>query len=264
MWEPVGPLPASVYWRRRWLAGASAVVVVLLLAWSMANLLGGSRELSEVITTRTANSAALDDPQQTAPSPAPASRSPSPPSPSPRAAAALAAPPQPGSAVPPTLPTSSEEVQPDETVTRTIPAATPVPVPATGPVPCTNAMLRVGSEIDRPQHKVGDRPVLRLVITNAGAQPCVRDLDPARQEIVVWNSSQTAKLWSSSDCSNASSPDLRTLVPGQPVVFAVTWAGRTSTPGCAQARTVLPAGSYRVLTRLDGIISPPTLFTRAP
>ena len=28
MWEPVGPLPAAVYWRRRWVALASAVTLV--------------------------------------------------------------------------------------------------------------------------------------------------------------------------------------------------------------------------------------------
>ena len=60
------------------------------------------------------------------------------------------------------------------------------------------------------------------------------------------------------------SPDLRTLIPGQPVAFAVTWAGRTSTPGCAAARTVVPAGSYRVMTRLDDDISAPTPFQLTP
>lgn len=286
MWEPVGPLPASVYWRRRWLAVASTVVAVLLVIWSMAALLGGGSREPDITATRTAETAVLNAPQQAPPSPAPVSTGPTAPTgstamapPSQSTSSPSAPPPsapsQPGaegspSPVPPvasvegTPATTSEELRPDETPRKSVPAATPVPVPSTGPVPCTNAMLTVGSEIDRPQYKVGEKPVLRLVITNTSSQPCVRDLDSARQEIVVWNSNQTAKVWSSNDCVNASSTDLRTLVPGQPVAFAVTWAGRTSTPGCAQPRTVVPAGSYRVLTRLDDIISKPTLFTLTP
>ncbi|MBA3905784.1 MAG: hypothetical protein H0X35_03740 [Pseudonocardiales bacterium] len=125
-------------------------------------------------------------------------------------------------------------------------------------------MIGVTSEIDAPVHVVGQRPVLRLVITNTSAQPCVRDLDSSRQEIAIWSGDGKTRLWSSNDCGNAGSPDLRTLVPGQPVVFAVTWAGRTSTPGCAQARTVVPAGDYRMVSRLDDDVSQPTSFRLTP
>jgi len=139
-----------------------------------------------------------------------------------------------------------------------------VPVPPTGPVPCTNEMLDVTAEIDRPAYRVGERPVLRLVIVNATGRPCVRDLDPARQEIVVWSGDGKSRLWSSNDCSPVAGVDLRTMVPAQPVVSAVTWAGKTSAPGCAGPRTVVPAGAYRVMTRLDDDISAPVPFLLNP
>jgi hypothetical protein len=162
------------------------------------------------------------------------------------------------SAVPATT-GAAEQLRPDESP-RPAPVATPVAVPASGPVPCTNAMLAVTAEVDQPVHKVGEYPVLRLVITDTSGQPCVRDLDPSRQEIVVWSGDGKTRLWSSNDCGNPGATDLRTLVTGQPVVFTVTWAGRTSAPGCAQPRTVVPAGNYRVMSRLDDAISPPTPF----
>jgi hypothetical protein len=124
-------------------------------------------------------------------------------------------------------------------------------------------MLGVGAVIDQPSHRVGERPVLRLVVTNVSKQPCVRDLDAARQEIVVWGPGGS-RLWSSNDCSTARGVDLRTLVPAQPVVFAVTWAGRTTVPGCTGVRTTVPPGSYNLLTRVDDVISPATPFTRTP
>jgi hypothetical protein len=125
-------------------------------------------------------------------------------------------------------------------------------------------MLGVAAEADRPQHRVGERLQLRLVVTNTGDQPCVRDLDPARAEIVVWSGDGGQRLWSSNDCSNASGPDMRTLAPGQPVAFSVEWTGRTSAPGCADPRTVVPHGAYRVMTRVDDVISAPTPFLRNP
>jgi hypothetical protein len=263
MWEPVGPLPASVYWRRRWLAIAATTAAIVLVAWSVAAMAAPRSAADDTATTRAASRAALTAPQQVSPSPAPASAQPS----SPPGAAG----PAPGVSTvgpTPTVPgapaTTSEELRPDDTPRRSVPVPAPAPVPVTGPVPCTNAMLSVNSEIDRPEHRVGEKPVLRLVVTNISDQPCVRDLDSARQEIVVWSGDGVDRLWSSNDCSNTSSVDLRTLVPGQPVASAVTWAGRTSVPGCGAPRTVVPAGSYRVLTRVDDIISPPTPFLRSP
>lgn len=153
------------------------------------------------------------------------------------------------------------------------PASGPTPTVAAptgsapdGPPPaCTNSMLAVAAEIDQAEHRVGQQPMLRLTLTNIGTQPCVRDLDPARQEIVVWSEDLKTRLWSSNDCSNPSTVDVRTLLPNQPLGFRVTWAGLTSTPDCEQKRrTVLPAGSYNVMTRLDDAISPPAPFRRLP
>jgi hypothetical protein len=125
-------------------------------------------------------------------------------------------------------------------------------------------MLSAAAELDHPVHRVGSHPVFRLVITNISGQPCVRDLDSARQEIVVWSADGTRRIWSSNDCGNASSIDLRTLVPGRPVAFAVTWGERTTTPGCRQPRTLVAAGTYRLMVRLDDLISQPTPFIRMP
>jgi hypothetical protein len=248
MWEPVGPLPAAVYRRRRRVAVAATAAGVLLLLLSGVLLLA-PREDPTLRATR----AALTAPQQS-PSPAP-----------PSGPLQFGLPAGPGTSSPApvagSLPaTTSEDLRPDETPRGAVPVPSPVPVPPTGPVNCTNRMIRTTAEIDSPDHRVGDRPVLRLVITNISPQPCVRDLDASRQEIVVWSGDGKRRLWSSNDCGNPGGPDLRTLVPQQPVVSAVTWAGRTTMPGCAEPRRPVPAGAYRVMTRLDNIISAPTPF----
>jgi hypothetical protein len=259
VWEPVGPLPASVYWRRRAVAVAAVTVVLLLVAWCVANAVSPAPR--PVPASLAANSVAMSSaPQDDPPSPTPSGTA-DPTTPSddaPTSAPATEGTPDATSAAP------SESLRPDATPDRPVPVATPVPVPPTGPVPCTNEMLTITAEVGQPSYRVGQRPVFRLVVTNSSGQPCVRDLDNTRQEVVVWNADRSARLWSSNDCYDLGRPDLRTLVPGQPVVSSVTWAGRTSAPKCAAPRTTVPAGSYQVMARLDDDISAPTPLTLTP
>lgn len=294
MWEPVGPLPASVYWRRRLVAITATLGLLVVAAWSGAAWLAspGTPAVTAVLaavsqTAPPTTSAAPTTPADPAvvvatsggpvagplplgPGPTPAVTTGAGPSATPAGAAAVPSTPAGAGTTPPTSAgrttepvDPTEQLLPDDSAPRTGPAPTPVPVPAGGPVPCTNAMLAVGAEVDPATHRVGERPVLRLTVTNTSAEPCVRDLDPGRQEIVVWGLDGT-RLWSSNDCSPVHRVDLRTLVPGQPVAFAVSWVGRTSAPGCVGQRTTVPAGNYNLLTRVDDDISPATSFTRTP
>lgn len=259
MWEPVGPLPASVYWRRRLVALAVVAAVLTGLGWTVARLLSG-----DGTTTRVTSRASLSAPQSVVPSPsatpAPPAAVPAPQPVTPGQVPSLAA------AVTTTGATASPASE-RLTATETrgpVAAATPVPVPRTGPVPCDNSMISVRAEIDRPQHRVGERPEFRLVIENVSGQPCLRDLDPLRQELVVWSGDGSTRLWSSNDCQDVAGTDLRTLVPRRPLVFSLSWAGRTTNPGCTAPRTTVPAGEYRLVSRLDDVISAPIVFVRLP
>ncbi len=259
MWEPVGPLPATVYWRRRCSAALATVAVLGLLTWTAVSV------ATPETTTRAASRAAVSAPQPAAPPPVPAATPTSPPgagsAPGSSPASVTAEPGQPAPGQPAD---AGERLRPDDSPrAAALPAPPPIPVPTAAPVPCSDDMLAVSAEITPGQHQVGQRPTLRLVVTNVSKQPCVRDLDSARQEIVVW-SPDGQRLWSSNDCVNGSAPDRRTLVPAQPVAFAVVWAGRTSTPGCGGARTVLPAGDYQLRTRVDDVTSGPADFRRLP
>jgi hypothetical protein len=255
----VGPLPATVYWRRRWVAIASATAVIVLAVWGIAALVSDEPE-----TTRPASRAAVSAPQEASPPPA-----------APPLAALLSATPpstaqpftgsRPGAAgsTPPTPePEPSRATSEQLILDEAAPTTSPAPPP--DPVPCTNEMIAVRAEVDGGEHRVGERMLLRLVVTNTSDRPCVRDLGPVRLEIVVWSADGGQRLWSSNDCSSARGADPRTLAPGEPMAFSVRWAGRTSAPGCPERRDGVPAGEYRLLTRVDDVISPPTQFVRTP
>jgi hypothetical protein len=69
-----------------------------------------------------------------------------------------------------------------------------------------------------------------------------------------------ARVWGSNDCFPESRTDVRTLAPGEAVVFPVVWGGLSSAPDCAGERTPPPPGSYAVRGRLDTKISPDAPF----
>lgn len=245
MLQPVGPLPPSVYWRRRLLAGVAVVVVLGLMIWALAaTLSSGSDETT---------AAAPTTPPATAP-------------PSPVASlGALAVPP--GGAVP----GNGTVLGPTAPQPSLAPSAAPAPsssrptgraaAPAAPAPTCPDSAITVTARTDRPTYTDGTHPVFSLVVTNTGPTACRRDLDAARQAMAVVRTPGDG-LWGSNDCSPGHTDDERTLQPRQEVVFTVRWAGKTSRPGCRSAdRETVGPGTYQLITRLDGITSLPVPFT---
>jgi hypothetical protein len=153
---------------------------------------------------------------------------------------------------------------PPETSSET-PVSTPTPAPRAAPStpapgPCADGDIRVTARTDAPSYAAGRKPTLSLVVTNTGSASCVRDLDAAKQAVAVVRTPGDG-LWGSNDCSPGDTDDVRTLAPGEEAVFTVRWSGKTSQPGCAGERTVVPPGTYQLLARLDGIVSDPVRFT---
>ncbi len=246
--DPVGPLPASVYWRRRLLGVGAAVLGLFGLLWVLTAVL-----LPPGVDDPANRTAHVD----AAPGPGPADVRPPDPGVPGTPAGAPPAGPSTGPAAPNAGPVD-ERVRPDATSNPAVLVPPAGPSPPTGPAPCTDAMIKVSAETGAPEYRVGGQPLLRLVVANVGPAPCVRDLDGAQQEIVVWSGDGAKRLWSSNDCVNPSSADLRTLVPGQPVAFAVNWSGLGSVPNCTAERDRVGPGAYRVVTRLGPVISAPT------
>ncbi|MQA13506.1 MAG: hypothetical protein GEV09_04830 [Pseudonocardiaceae bacterium] len=112
---------------------------------------------------------------------------------------------------------------------------------------------------------MGQRPEFRLIVANTGPVFCFRDLDAALQEVVVLPATGQDRLWSSNDCFTGESDSVRTLAPGEQLVFTVVWGGRTSAPGCpAAARETVKAGDYQLVTKLGKLTSPPVPFRLLP
>lgn len=241
MIEPNGPLPQSVYWRRRAFAAGASVLAVVLLAW----IIGGLVEADDQHPVQgTANAAGVgEDPTGTAAAAAPATT---------QTGTASAPPSSPG----PDDPRGSVTSSPSPTVAPATTTTTP-PAP---PQPCPDAVVKVVATPDVPSYPVGAKPLLRLAIANVSDVPCTRDVSRNLREIVVQGMDGT-RLWSSNDCYGPPEQDVRLLAPKQTVEFSVNWAGRTSAPGCPENRTTVPAGTYQVVGKLGPLTGAPTPLT---
>jgi hypothetical protein len=219
--HPVGPLPAAVYWRRRLLVLGLVLAVLGGGGWLTVVALSGRAGADPVAGDATADAGRPVGPsslEQVVPS-----------------LAAVQVP-----TLPPT-PEGSETADP---------AAEPSPAGPEAGGPCTDDMIAVEVRTAEAAVAVGSKPTLDLVVTNTSAVPCVRALDKALQEIVLLDAGGD-RVWGSNDCFPEASSDLRTLAPGEAVVFPVVWGGLTSEPGCGAAREAPTSGDYVLRGRLD-------------
>jgi hypothetical protein len=223
--DPVGPLPASVYWRRRAVALA-VVIVVLLLGWAV--LPGGGNDQPRD------TAGAVGSASPTVPAAAPTELTASPPSDDPG------------------RPADGNGGGATATTSTPVPT-TPKPAPPPAPKPCADAALQVTVGPRHPAYSVGQSPILDLRVRNISALACTRDLGAGQQEIVLYRGPQ--RLWSSNDCFPDPTRSVQLLRPGAVQTSSVTWSGLGSRPKCAGTRTRVGPGTYALVARLGTIVS---------
>ena len=147
------------------------------------------------------------------------------------------------------------------TTGHSIRPATPAATPA-----CADDNIGLVAQVSAASFKGGQHPVFRLVVANLSGVACTRDLNRGLRELQVTNSSG-ARVWDSNDCPTVrtTAAQVQVLEPGKPLTFPLTWAGRTSAPGCSAAnkRADLPAGSYQLTGKLGKLTSGAAQFSMA-
>ena len=238
MLHPVGPLPATIYWRRRAAAIGATVVTLGLVGWLLVSLTGppGATPAAQQSALGTTGA------PTTTPTPAPTTDTTTPiPTPTP-------------------APTTTPPVTPAPSPAPA-PAATPAPVAApAAPPACPDPAIGLTAQVAAASYPVGQEPVFRILVTNTSATACTRDLNAGLQQVLVHSADGATRLWSSNDCFPGKSVDVPTLSPGQAKTYSVKWSGTTSEPTCQAERTRVPAGAYTVVVTLGGLTSPPVPF----
>ncbi len=287
--RPVGPRSPQIYWLRRAIALAVAVVVLIGVVWFLLARNKGSGgavadtsptsssiQLTGVLASSSSvleSASSTPDVNSAAGSSAESATVTSGSGPVATADLSTQALPTegPSTAAPPSV-APTVEPAPVSTLPPTpepAPAPEPPPTPTLPPPPSTDAQGRLlcpdsaitlTATTGAPSYRVGQQPILGLTVTNSGPQSCVRDLSGALQVFTVF-STAGERMWSTADCFPGQGTDIRMISPGQSVPYNIKWSATTSSPGCTAPRTVVPPGAYTVVAAIGLLKSPPKEFT---
>ncbi|MEE1773747.1 hypothetical protein PUR34_37655 [Streptomyces sp. JV185] len=127
-------------------------------------------------------------------------------------------------------------------------------VPASSPLPdCTPAALRLNLSTEL-SYSPGEKPKFTLVVKNTSATTCKADLGPKSAVLTITEAGgDDNQVWSSKDCPRDAAVLLLKVPAGETVVHTVEWDRRKSSPQCATppAGTAGP-GTYLVEAKAPG------------
>jgi len=248
----VGPLPPSVYWRRRAVVVGALLAAIALVVAVGSSIGGGGNRAGRPAPTKGASG----------PGNSPTGASPTPTviggestSPGQGAVGPGGEGGSPGGGAP----TGAE---PGPTVTS---STTQGPVNAVGEksaAPCSDTEISVTAAASPSPGVYGGTMELSLTIASVTDHECSRDIGSATQELRVLQG--TAVVWSSDDCGAPQQPDIRTFGPGASVRFIVRWnTYRTAPDDCRIAATPAQPGTYSLVARVGTKVGDPVAFSIA-
>ena len=220
----VGPLPASVYWRRRAIVLGGALLIVFLVAQACI-----------------AASASPGDGSAATPPPSPPATGSVPQS-------------------PPADQTMTGDPGTSPAAVDTGPDAAP---PAGDPEQCTDDEILVTANASRTELSPGETVQFEIWIRNDSDRTCRRDIGGDLRELRLNQGTGANKIWSSRDCAAPTGSNEADLPPGHEERYYIVWNGR-STDGCDGDQPdgpLVEPGDYQLFARLGSIHSEPVLVT---
>jgi hypothetical protein len=245
----VGPLPSSVYWRRRAVVLGAALLGIIVLFVSCSQSGGDNKAGPKGKTASSSTSL---------PTPAPVGSDPD-------DQPTFVDNPPAGSG--PSLPDPAQvQSQQSGSTTGTTTGGgqtgtnTNVNVPADGS--CADSEMQITpSASSTTIHRAAPTVDLTLTVKYIGTRTCPRDVGSDPQELYL--SSGVQVYWSSDKCSTAGGHDVRQWSPGNTRSYKLTWNGRQSSSceGGVAAGPVPPPGQFQLRGRLGSLVSNPITLT---
>ncbi|MER7666475.1 hypothetical protein [Streptomyces sp. NPDC096193] len=134
-------------------------------------------------------------------------------------------------------------------------------VPAGSTLPnCTPGALKLTLRSLKVSYEPGEKPTFQLVASNSSSATCKADFGPRAAVLTVTDSDDDA-VWSSKDCPSGAGSVLLRVPAGQTITYTVHWDRRQSEPQCATPRPgAAPAGTYLVEAKFPGVSVLPASF----
>jgi hypothetical protein len=127
-------------------------------------------------------------------------------------------------------------------------------VPAGSSLPdCSPGTVSLALTSDQNTYADGQTPVLRLRATNSGAVTCKLDFGPRSAVFTITKNPEGSHVWASNDCPANGSAYLLQVPAHGSTTYTLHWNGKTSSPKCASPAGVqAPYGNYLADVSLAG------------
>ncbi|MBW1604280.1 hypothetical protein JJV70_19665 [Streptomyces sp. JJ66] len=118
---------------------------------------------------------------------------------------------------------------------------------------CTSAVATLSLKSAENTYAPGERPELRITVDNGGAADCRVGVGP-RQAILTITDAEDETVWSSEHCDSEGKAATMRVPAGQSVTHTVEWDRRGSAPDCPKgARDAAAPGTYLAEVDLPGL-----------
>jgi hypothetical protein len=126
-----------------------------------------------------------------------------------------------------------------------------LPVGSTLP-DCAPGSVQLSLTSAQNTYAPGETPAFQLRATNSGGITCKVDLSPAKAVFTITKAADSSHVWASNDCP-AGGSHLYQVPAHSSTTYTLRWNGRTSSPKCAKPKGQQAApGTYLVQVALPG------------
>ncbi|WP_043265520.1 hypothetical protein [Streptomyces sp. CT34] len=129
---------------------------------------------------------------------------------------------------------------------------------------CTSGAVKLTVHSVQDSYAPDDRPKFELTMENSGDAACKVDLGRKAALLTISDSAGGDRVWSSGDCPSTGGPAWLQVPAGGSVTRTVAWDRRASGPRCATpSAAAVPAGTYRIEAKVPGLTAARTSFVLA-
>ncbi|WP_371660588.1 hypothetical protein [Streptomyces sp. NBC_00280] len=274
MRNPVGPLPSSIYWRRRAVLLSVLALLALLGIWIVASGGGGGNKSTDGANGKDPVQTITPGPSGSGPaiSQAPGGRDESGStgtggsgstdsggsgsgSGSAGAGGSDGSGGDSGSAG-----TGSGGAGTDDGVNGSVGSGDTLPAGSTLPN-CTAGVLRLSLRSVQNTYAPDETPTFQLVARNSSANDCKIDLGPKAAVVTITQTSSDDDIWASDDCPKDTSGLLFRVSAGGSITYTFEWDRKASAPECATPKAgSATADTYLVEAQAQGFPKAQTSF----
>ncbi|WP_411128234.1 hypothetical protein [Streptomyces sp. x-19] len=129
---------------------------------------------------------------------------------------------------------------------------------------CGSDTVKLTLKSVKNSYAPGDKPKFELAVQNSGGTACKVDLGRKAAVLTITDTAGDDRVWASDDCATGAGPALLQIPAKGTVTRTVEWDRHASGPQCATpSAAAVPAGTYLIEAKAPGLAAVHTSFVLA-